>query len=259
MVMDNSTLAKMVDDAALNANPIQQLTRFQSFGLEQAYEIQQQSVARRLARGESRCGVKLGFTSREKMAQMGVSTLIVGTLTDAMEIADGAEIDLNNYIHPRVEPEVAFRLSRPICGVISTAEAVHFVDAVAPALEIIDSRFENFLFSLQDVLADNCSSSGFVVGGWQSKHTDVSNLGIILSLDGRPVQSGSTSAILGHPMRALMEASRLVSELELELKAGDIVLAGAATSAIALSRGIAVHAEFQSIGSVAFSVTGQDS
>ena len=60
-------------------------------------------------------------------------------------------------------------------------------------------------------------------------------------------------------MRALMEASRLVSELELELHAGDIVLAGAATSAIALSRGTAVHAEFQGIGSVAFSVKGQES
>ena len=252
--MDNFTLAKLIDNAALNADPIQQLTKFQSFGLEQAYKIQHQLIARRLARGEKRCGVKMGFTSREKMVQMGVSDLIIGSLTDAMEIANGGKIDLKKYIHPRVEPEVAFRLSKPICGMIRPAEALHFVDAISPALEIIDSRYENFRFSLHDVVADNCSSSGFIVGGWQSKNKDISNLGILLSLDGRLARSGSSSAILGHPIRALIEASRLVRDFELELQPGDIVLAGAATSAIALSRGITIRAEFQCIGSVEFSV-----
>ena len=103
----------------------------------------------------------MGFTSRAKMVQMGVDDMIWGRLTNSMLVEDGGEIDISNYVHPRVEPEIAYLLKAPLSGPLSTAEAWNAVEAVAPAMEIIDSRYENFKFTVEDVVADNSSSSGF--------------------------------------------------------------------------------------------------
>src|SRR3546814_17162853 len=82
----------------------------------------------------------MGFTSRAKMVQMGVSDLIWGRLTSAMLVEDGGSIPLSRYVHPRVEPEVAFLVGRPLAGRVTPVQALGAVDAVAPALDVIDSR-----------------------------------------------------------------------------------------------------------------------
>jgi 2-oxo-3-hexenedioate decarboxylase len=128
------------------------------------------------------------------------------------------------------------------------------VGAVAPALEIIDSRYKDFKFSLTDVVADNSSSSGFVVGPWSRPDQELANLGMVLSFDGRPVQIGSTAAILGHPARSLAAAARMAGSAGERLEAGWIVMAGGATAAEALRPGVYVQLEVQSLGTVSFSV-----
>ena len=91
----------------------------------------------------------MGFTSRAKMQQMGVHDLIWGRLTDAMMIAEGSDEAMARFIHPRVEPEIAFILGDDLSGKVSIPEAMSCVEAIAPALEIIDSRYEKFKFSLR--------------------------------------------------------------------------------------------------------------
>lgn len=242
-----SRCAELLDDAARNRAPVRQISATTALTADEAYEIQHHSVARRISRGETLVGVKMGFTSRAKMAQMGLSELIWGRLTSGMRLEDGGKVDLSRFIHPRIEPEIAFLLARPLRGAVSPAEAALAVAAVAPALEIIDSRYENFQFSLPDVIADNTSASAFVLGAWHPL-CDVSNLGMVLSVDGLPAQVGSSAAVLGHPLRALAAASRLCAERGLVLQEGSIVLSGGATAAIPLARGTLVEAEVQSLG-----------
>ena len=205
-----------------------------SFTLVQAYEIQRASIARRVERGERMKGIKLGFTSRAKMVQMGVDSLIWGLLTDAMIEEDGGSVDLARYIHPRVEPEVCFVTRRAIDAPLTSLEAADYLEAVAPPLEIIDSRYRNFKFSLEGVVADNCSSAGLVVGAWSRDFTGLANAGVRLQFDGRDVQVGSTAAILGHPLRSVVQASRLLAAAHMSLPAGSLIMAGAATAAEAL-------------------------
>ena len=247
-----AALAQRLDEAAHRATATPQLE--DPISLAQAYDIQRQSIARRLARGERRVGIKMGFTSRAKMLQMGVSDLIWGRLTDAMLVEDGGSIQLRNYVHPRVEPEVAFLIGKPLAGKVTLPQALAAVEAVAPALEIIDSRYQDFKFSLTDVVADNSSSSGFVVGPWRSATTDLDNLGLMVSFDGRPQAFGSTAAILGHPLRSLVSAARVVAEAGESLQPGDIVLAGGATAAIAMHAGLHVSLEVETLGRCAFNV-----
>ena len=151
----------------------------------------------------------MGFTSRAKMVQMGVHDMIWGRLTDAMAEEDGASVSLERFVHPRVEPELAFLLAKPLSANASLPEALDAVAAIAPALEIIDSRFDNFKFTLEDVVADNASSSGYVIGPWCNAHQGFANLGLVMSIDGSARQVGSTAGILGNPLRSLAAAARL--------------------------------------------------
>ena len=248
-------LAQIVDEAARTATAIPQLTdQLPGLTVDDAYAIQAMSVARRRARGEARAGYKMGLTSRAKMLQVGVSEVVWGRLTDAMRLAEGGDLHRARYVHPRVEPEIAYIIGKPLEGEVTAAEALAAVEAVAPALEIIDSRYRDFKFALADVVADNSSSSGFYVGAWAKPTTDVANLGIVMEVNGRPVQIGSTAAILGNPIRSLVAAARLVGRAGERLEPGDIVLAGGATAAHPLTPGEYVRTAFQGLGTVSFHV-----
>lgn len=198
--------------------------------------------------------MKMGFTSRAKMQQMGVSDLIWGHLTHAMVAEDGGQIQLARFVHPRVEPEVAFLLRKPLSGIVTPLQALDAVEAVAPALEIIDSRYENFRFSLTDVIADNSSSSALTLGRWNAPHVALDNLGLILAINGRAQAFGSTAAILGDPLRSLVAAARLVAQRGEVLEAGHIVMAGGATAAFELKAGMHVQLEMERLGRTSFAV-----
>ena len=247
--------AQVLDDAARHAKAVPQFPP-QSFDLRTAYEIQRASIARRTERGERMCGIKLGFTSRAKMVQMGVDSLIWGLLTDAMVEEDGGIVDLSKYIHPRVEPEICFVTKRVMDAPLTALEAVDYLEAVAPAMEIIDSRYQNFKFSLEDVVADNCSSAGLVVGPWSRRFDGLGNAGVRMRFNGRDRQVGSTAAILGHPLRTIVQASHLLHSNGMSLPAGSLIMAGAATAAEALTPGLYVSCSIgvghHALGSVAF-------
>jgi 2-oxo-3-hexenedioate decarboxylase len=245
-VTDPARLARLLDDAACAARPVPQTGA--DLAAADAYRVQELLVGHRLQRGETLIGVKMGFTSRAKMAQMGVSDLIWGRLTDGMRLEEGGSVAPGRFIHPRVEPEIAFLLKAPLAGAVTPLEAGQAVAAVAPALEIIDSRYEQFKFSLGDVIADNASSSAFVVGAWRAMPADLSNLGMVMSINGRDRQIGSTGAILGDPLRSLAAAARLAKESGLVLQPGLIVLAGAGTGAEPFAPGDHAGIEVEGLG-----------
>ena len=141
-------LAKHLDSAAINADAVPQISIAQELSIADAYKVQVASIDQRFGRGEKLLGYKMGFTSKAKMEQMGVHELIWGRLTSNMELMDGDALELSKYVHPRAEPEVAFRIKQDIPGELTEADIPNYVDAVCVAIEIIDSRYKNFKFSL---------------------------------------------------------------------------------------------------------------
>jgi len=247
-------LAKHLDSAAINAAAVPQISIDQELSIKGAYEIQVASIDQRLDRGEELLGYKMGFTSKAKMEQMGVHELIWGRLTSNMELKDGDTLELSKYVHPRAEPEVAFRISQDISRELTEKDIPNYVDAVCVALEIIDSRYKNFKFSLEDVIADNCSSTGYVLGKWLSAENKFDSLSISLQVNGEKVQSGSTNDILGNPWNSFLEATRIFKREGIELKKGMVLLAGAATPAVFLNSGDEVKATCHGMGDVSLSV-----
>ena len=146
------------------------------------------------------------------MIQMGLNDMIWGRLTDKMMVEDGDTISLKNYVHPRVEPEIAFLLKRPL-------PYPWYGRRSAGRRRRRGAGDGNHRFPLPELqvlarrrVADNASSSSFVVGPWHRPDTDLENLGMVMEFNGRPVQIGSSAAILGQPVRSLVSAARLTSE-----------------------------------------------
>lgn len=253
---DLEKIAEITDTAARNSEAIEQLSQSgHEITLQQAYEVQKLSVARRVDRGEKIIGIKMGFTSRAKQIQMGLDDVIFGHLTDKMWVENGGTISLENYVHPRAEPELAFLLAADLTGVVTREQALEAIESIAPAIEVIDARYKNFKFNLSDTVADNLSSSSLVVGDWVSPDFDFTDLEMHLEFDGEPVQTGSSAAILGDPVEALMAASRLCAEQGIVLKKGWILMAGGATAAEAIRPGITVRNVVEKLSTPAFSVS----
>lgn len=252
--MNTEQLAQILDNAALNAEPVEQLSLTETFDIDTAYAIQEQLLVCRYERGEKFVGLKMGFTSEAKMKQMGVNDLIWGRLTDKMLIENGGQLNLSEFCHPRVEPEICFLVKKDIDKELTLEEAPEYIDAVAPALEVIDSRYKNFKFSLEDVVADNCSSSAFVVGEWHDAVADLSNLKMELIVNHKVVEADTSAAILGNPWKSVCHASRLAAKYGQEFPAGSYLMAGAATGAVFLNQGDLVKARVRLIGEAGFEV-----
>lgn len=244
--------AQKLDRAATAAAPIEQLSLSTPFTVDTAYAIQAAAIEARYRRGEQLVGIKMGFTSRAKMEQMGVHDMIWGRLTDQMELAPGGILPMSQFIHPRAEPEICFQVEEPIDWELDLDEARQLVSGVAVAIEIIDSRYKDFKFSLEDVIADNCSSSAFVIGEWYEPEHNLFDRPMSLIINGQTVQSGSSKAILGNPWESVVNAGRLATQYGQVIPAGAYILAGAATPAVFLEPNQEVVATLEGFGSVSF-------
>jgi len=252
--MNYNKIAEKLDLAAKHATACPQISSHTQFDLEAAYAIQSISIARRYIRGEKLVGLKLGFTSRAKMEQMGVHDMIWGRLTDRMHYLSGSNLKKSEFIHPRAEPEIAFFVAKNIEEELTLDNVKNYVSYVAVAIEIIDSRYENFKFSLEDVIADNCSSSGFVLGEWKDVSTNIQDIPIQITINNELVHDGNSNAILNNPWESMLAISRLALENGEILKEGSIVLAGAATPASYINEGDIIQVNAKGLGDVSLNV-----
>lgn len=252
-------LAMQLDEAVTNVTPQIMLSASVPLSLSDGYRIQRAGIALRKLRGDGLVGMKMGLTSRAKMEQMGVHNPIYGHLTERMRLEEGGVLPYAQLCHPRVEPEVAFLLDKELRGPVSPAEALLCVDGVCAALEVIDSRYRDFKFTLADVVADNASSSYFVLGTCvKAAHDlDLGNLGMVMEINGVVSQIGSSAAIYEHPARSLATLANLLAELGESIAAGSVVLAGGATAAVALQTQDRVRLRVDGLATVSFSVSAE--
>ena len=144
-------LAATLDAARARAEGVTKVTDdYPDMSWADAYAVQDALQSLAEERGEQVVALKMGLTSRAKMRQMGVESPIRGFLTDAHWVPEGEAIAVQGHlIHPKVEPELAFITRSELRGPgVTRAQALDAIGSVVPALEIIDSRYENFRFCL---------------------------------------------------------------------------------------------------------------
>lgn len=225
--------------------------------VQEAYLVQQEIVSMKLANGCKVVGPKMGLTSKVKMDQMGVNEPIYGYVFDYMLVNSGGELSLRDFIHPKVEAEIAFVIGNDIEGPgIIGAQVLANTEAVMPALEIIDSRYESFDFTLPDVIADNASAAKVVLGTSlvDPKKLELDLIGTTLSINGQLKDLGAGAAVLGHPANAVAMLANMLSRKNEKIRKGDIILSGALTGATLIKAGDVVSGKFDGLGEVTFTV-----
>ena len=219
-------------------------------GLDAAAGYAVQTVAREQA--GPLAGWKLGVTSRAKQAQVGVHEPVRGFLASANALDLGEPLVTGELIQPRAEPEIVFILGRDLSGPSVTAsDVLAATSAVAPGIEVLDSRFRDYRFTMPDVIADNTSAGRFVVGAPVSPDgIDLRLAGVVLEHNGDVVATAAGAAALGHPAASVAWLVRSLAAEGEGLLAGQVVLSGGLTAAVPVRAGDVVVASIDRLGTI---------
>ncbi|MBX6395457.1 MAG: fumarylacetoacetate hydrolase family protein [Alicyclobacillaceae bacterium] len=225
--------------------------------VEDAYRIQELCIRRALDEGDRLIGWKMGLTSRAKQVSVGVDEPIYGRLLASMELREPV-LSVRGLIHPRVEPELAFVFKRALTGERVTAREVWAAtECVVPAVEVIDSRYEQFSFTLVDVVADNASSARFYLAdqAFSPYARSWEEIGVVLRKNGEVMQCGAGAAVLGHPVRSVVMLTRMLARIGASIEPGMVVLTGGITEAVPVQSGDRVDIGFEGLGTITLDVT----
>jgi 2-oxo-3-hexenedioate decarboxylase len=247
--VDTDRLADRLVEAVRTRSAIAPLTDEVALTVDEAYVVQDAVVERLGGRGTV---AKLGLTSRAKQEQMAVDEPIYGWLVDGTAVDVGQPLRVDDYIQPRVEPEIAFLTGAPLEGRgVTSAHVLAATAAVLPAIDILDSRYAGYRFTLADVAADNASAAGYIVGDpVPVDGIDLRLAGCVFERNGELIATAAGAAVLEHPAAAVAWFVRKLASRGESLPAGSLVLAGALTAAIPVAAGDVVRVTIDRIGTV---------
>lgn len=226
--------------------------------LQTAYEVQKINIDLRLQKGKKQVGKKIGLTSEKVQLQLGVNQPDFGILLDEMQIKNGEDIPFSELMQPKAEAEIAFILKEDLTGSdIDITKVKQAVDYAVAAIEIVGSRIENWDIHITDTIADNASSSHFVLSEnrVQIDDFDLINCGMKLLKNDKIASEGSGKACLGNPLKAVLWLAEKMNELGNPLQKGDVILSGALGPMVNITKGDYLKAEIQGLGEVSFSVS----
>ena len=218
-----------------------------------AYAIQEANTQRGLAAGRRLVGRKIGLTSLAVQAQLGVNQPDFGMLFADMAVGDGEPVALGRLIQPKVEAEVALVIGRDLTHDRHTyADLIRATEPALPAIEIVDSRMENWNIRFIDTVADNAPSGLFVLGGRPVKLADLDLTACAMEMKrGETVVStGNGRACLGSPLNAAVWLADMMVRCGRPLQAGDIVLTGALGPMVAVQSGDRFDVRIDGLGTV---------
>lgn len=248
------TIANQLIDAEHHKYSVSPLTqRYSDLDVRDAYHIQLEVIDKKIKEGRKVIGKKVGLTSAAMQQMLGVDEPDYGHLLDHMKIEDGKSVKMAEFISPKVEAEIAFILDRDLAGPnVNYLDVLMATRYIVPAIEIIDSRIEDWKIKLVDTVADNGSSARVVVGKKLStiEGLDLRTQGMVLYKNEELVATGSGTATLGHPAQAVAWLANKLHEFGIHLKAGELILPGALSGAAAVKEGDTISAHFGPLGSV---------
>ena len=255
-------LARELYDARKSRTQVRHFSkRFPEMTIEDGYAIQRAWVRLELADGRTIRGRKIGLTSRAMQQASQIDEPDFAPLMDDMFFEQGTDIDASRFIAPRIEVELAFILGKPLKGPGATLfDVLSATEYVTPAIEIIDSRIEQFdrdtkvMRKVVDTISDFAANAGIVLGGRPVRPTEVDLrwVGALLYKNGVIEETGLAAGVLNHPATGVAWLANKIAPYEEHLNVGDVVLSGSFTRPTAAKAGDNFHVDYGPLGSVAF-------
>ncbi len=222
------------------------------------YGIQREWVKLKLAAGHVIKGRKIGLTSRAMQQSSQIDEPDYAPLLDSFFFAPG-DIPIDRFIAPRLEVELAFILNRPLEGPgVTLFDVLEATAYVTPALEIIDSRIEQFdrdtkaPRKVYDTISDFAACAGIVTGGRPVRPLDIDLrwAGALLYQNGSLERTGLAAAVLGHPATGVAWLANKIAPYGERLNANDVILAGSFTSPVYVQAGDTFYVDYGTLGGI---------
>lgn len=225
--------------------------------MDDAYAIQAQVVAAKVAADDPVIGWKIGLTSRAMQQALNIDIPDSGVLTRSMQFATGATIPADRFIQPRIEAEIAFVMGADIGGAdVTRDDVLAATDYVAPSLEILDTRIlradpaTGQARKVFDTIADNAANAGIVLGAERHTAENLRWVGAIVSVNGTVEETGLGAGVLNDPVQSVVWLARRMALYGNRIKAGQVILSGSFIRPIECPPGTQIHADFGDFGSV---------
>lgn len=226
-------------------------------GLEPAYAVQGATRALAVAAGERLIGHKIGLTSQPARDAFGADEPAAGHLLASRLLEYGEPLTTAGLFGPKAEVEIAFTLREALPGPHVTAQDVRDATAaVAPAFEIVDSRWRGGPRTLPMLVADNTNAAYAVLGrppATPSASADLSKLTATLSVGSRTVP-GHATAVMDDPAEAVAWLAGHLARDGRRLEAGDIILSGTLCTPTPVTAGDHLTADLGELGSITLDV-----
>ena len=222
--------AQALENARLSKTAIEPFAPETSLALQ----IREKLLSARTENNESIVGLKIGGALESKENQTGV--MIYGYLTDTMDASRG--FDTAEFIYPRAEAEVVFKISKDISAPITLDQVLDHIDQVSVGMEIFDYRYGQAQIYSNDAVADNAGAAAFAYGDWVTASMNIfDGLQTNLLCNEQEIESAQLSAIRGNPWEAIVQLSTLASSQGLTLKKDWIIFSGSATEGVLMTSG----------------------
>lgn len=229
-------------------------------GVAEGYAIQQALVSKLLADGEVIMGYKLGLTSLPMQQLLGVDQPDFGPVFGSGVHRDGVELDIADFIAPRIEAEIAVLLGADLTGPHCTAAAATQACAgLIAAVEIVDSRITDWRIAIADTIADLASGGAIALSGSviPIEGFDPRLLGMVFTKNGSVVATGAGAAALGNPLAAVAWLANTLAPMGITLPAGSVIMTGALHAMVPIEAGDVFRAEFDHLGPITVRILGK--
>ena len=223
-------------------------------GLDDGYAIQRAVAGRS---GSRTIGWKIAATSKAGQAHIGVDAPLAGRLLESKALGDGARIPAGHLHMGVAEAEFAFRLGRDLASggaPRSVDEVMDAVDALHVAIEIPDSRFDDFATAgAPQLVADTACAEFFVLGpaapdAWRT--VDLASHPVVFRVNGADASTGTGANVLGDPRIALAWIANDRAARGEPLLAGEVVTTGTCVTPASVGPGDELRADFGPLGAV---------
>jgi len=229
-----------------------------AFDLTSAYAVENEIAWLRRAAGRRTVGRKVGFANQAVWRKLKLETVVWAHMYDdtvhhcspaatMSRLAAGNETtwSMAGRVAPKIEPEIVFKLARPIPAGADASAALDAVEWMALGFELIDCPFPDWQFQPVDFLAALGLHAGLIVGEPRTIASDstdalveqLATFTVKLSENGTVVEEGSGKNVLKSPALCLAELATASAARSVPLAPGELISTGTLTTSRLISAG----------------------
>ena len=230
---------------------------FGAISMEDAYDVQDMQIRRRLENDERIIGWKVGATSRAVMDQLEIKEPFLGCMTTKSEFSALEKVKVSHFCKLAVEGEIAFVMGKTLKGPeVTKSDVIQATAGIMGAVELVDCRLTDWQVTTAEAIADNALHAGIILGPFMKPLSgfDLIHEGVVMYRNGHLQASACGVEALGDPLNVMVWLANKLGTLGKELSAGAIVSTGSLTRFFFAEPGDVFDVSFSNLGRIHFSI-----